>query len=111
MKNIQSIIQIRIAQCILWNIQLITKEGACGQGDEAHLFLGVKIQQQPRTMQRRGSLLVRRSILPGAGSPEEGSENGGSAAEWQPADSIIEGVEGSPASSGSMAAGAELPTS
>lgn len=67
------------------------------QGDEAHLFVGLAVRPAARSVERRASLLVRRSILPG--SAEDAADAAlGSAGDWQPADSILEDVEPSPAS-------------
>ncbi|BDA46825.1 probable SEC14-like protein 2 at C-terminar half [Coccomyxa sp. Obi] len=67
------------------------------QGEEAHLFLGVAIRPAARSVERRASLLVRRSILPG--SAEDAADAAlGSTGDWQPADSILEDIEPSPAS-------------
>lgn len=77
------------------------------QGEEAHLFVGVALRPPPRSVERRTSLLVRRSIMPG--SAEEAAEAAGSAGDWQPADSILE-VEPSPASTASTPGAALLST-
>jgi hypothetical protein len=72
------------------------------QDDEAHLYVGVTIRQPSKMAFRRGSLLMRRSVLPLSTAADDLDESGGPAA-WQPEDSILEGTEGSPASSGSTA--------
>ena len=65
------------------------------QDDEAHVFVGVNMQQAPQSSDRRGSLLVRRSIV-AANAPDE-AETSSSSGAWQPQDSILE-VEPSPGS-------------
>ena len=62
--------------------------GSCVQDDEAHVFVGVTMQQAPQASGRRGSLLVRRSIV-AANAPDE-AETSSSSGAWQPQDSILE---------------------
>ena len=50
--------------------------------------MGVTMQQVPRATDRRGSLLVRRSIV-AAGALED-AETSSSSGAWQPQDSILE---------------------
>ena len=50
--------------------------------------MGVTMQQVPRATDRRGSLLVRRSII-AAGALED-AETSSSSGAWQPQDSILE---------------------
>ena len=50
--------------------------------------MGVTMQQVPRATDRRGSLLVRRSII-AAGTAED-AETSSSSGAWQPQDSILE---------------------
>lgn len=58
------------------------------QDDEAHVFVGVTMQQAPQSSDRRGSLLVRRSII-AANAPDD-AETSSSSGAWQPQDSILE---------------------
>ena len=60
------------------------------QGEEAHIFVGVTTQQAPRATDRRGSLLVRRSIMP-ASAQDDADASSSSGGGWQPPDSILEG--------------------
>ena len=50
--------------------------------------MGVAMQQVPRATDRRGSLLVRRSIV--AAGMQEDAETSSSSGAWQPPDSILE---------------------
>ena len=58
------------------------------QDDEAHVFVGVTMQQVLQSSDRRGSLLVRRSII-AANAPDD-AETSSSSGAWQPQDSILE---------------------
>jgi hypothetical protein len=58
--------------------------------------VGVTMQQAPRATDRRGSLLVRRSIMP-ASAQDDADASSSSGGGWQPQDSILE-VEPSAAS-------------
>ncbi len=71
------------------------------QDDEAHVFVGVTMQQVLQSSDRRGSLLVRRSII--AANVPDDAETSSSSGAWQPQDSILE-IEPSTSSAPGMPA-------
>ena len=68
--------------------------------------MGVTMQQVPRATDRRGSLLVRRSII-AAGALED-AETSSSSGAWQPQDSILEVEPSAGSAPGQQPASARL---